>query len=122
MKIRIEPTKLKALFVIILVSKFVSPADADKNQLIGFDQMADDINGTAYKLLDKLAGETYQLAYNQAGDYQLKLFPESLFEVVKTADSTFLITIKNPKAMYEKHQQEAFKINWLITEIVDSED
>ena len=122
MKIRIEPTKLKALFVIILVSKFVSPADADKNQLIGFDQMADDINGTAYKLLDKLAGETYQLAYNQAGDYQLKLFPESLFEVVKTADSTFLITIKNPKAMYEKHQQETFKINWLITEIVDSED
>ena len=122
MKIRIEPTKLKALFVIILVSMFVSPADADKNQLIGFDQMADDINGTAYKLLDKLAGETYQLAYNQAGDYQLKLFPESLFEVVKTADSTFLITIKNPKAMYEKHQQEAFKINWLITEIVDSED
>ena len=66
------------------MSLFLNPADADKNQLIGFDQMDDDINGTAYKLLYKLEGNTYELLYNQPGSYQLSLSPEQLFEVVKS--------------------------------------
>lgn len=119
MQARVKVKHLKALSVIILAVFFITPTYADKNQLIGFNQMSDDINGTAYRLLYKLEGDTYQLWFNQPGAYELSLFPEELFDIVKTGDATFLITINNPKAMYEKHQKEPFKIKWLINEIVE---
>ncbi len=119
MQASVKVTKLKALLVIILLTFFITPSYAEKSHLAGFNQMADDINGTAYRLLYKLEGNTYQLSFNQPGTYELSLFPEELFDIVKTGDASFLITINNPKAMYEKHQKEPFKIKWLINEIVE---
>ncbi len=93
------------------------PAMAQKPQLKGFQRMADDINGTAFRLLYKLEGESYKLTYNQTGDFKLSLEPTELFNVKKTGDSTFIATIVNPKAMYEKYEEKPFKLQWFIIEL-----
>jgi hypothetical protein len=90
---------------------------AETPKLIGFQQMADEINQRRSNHLYKLEGKIYQLRLSQNGNYSLTLTPVELFEIVKISGNQFTVTLVNPRSLWKKHKKKPFKIKWKVDEI-----
>ncbi len=119
-KIRTTNQKINRIIVkwtcLLLV---FTPGVLNAAELLGFQQMATAIDGRAVKLLYKLEGDRFELKYDQPGDFELTLEPAELFLIDKTGPNTFIATITNPKGMWVKHEDEPFKLKWLMVELID---
>lgn len=70
-----------------------------EDSLIGFDKMVSEIENIEKDKMDTLNGKIFDLKFNQVGDYVLILQPENNFDISKTGDNTFKVTIKDSASL-----------------------